>query len=1155
MGSEFVHLHLHSQYSLLDGAIRFDDLFSQAQAYGMKSLALTDHGNMFGAIEFYNGAIRHGIKPIVGCEIYIAPSSRFKKETGGLKDAAYHLILLAKDIEGYKNLCRLVTLAYLEGFYYRPRIDKELLERYNEGLIATSSCLKGEIPHQLSMGMEKEARAAAAWYKEVFTEGRFYLEVQDNGLEEQRKVNEGIFRLGKELGIKVVASNDCHYLRPEDALMHDVLLCIQTGKTLNDPKRMRFSSQQFHFRSPQEMAALFPPEPLKNTLEVAERCNLELRLGEYHLPHFSPPEQESLEQYLNKLAHEGLLRRLSSRTKKEDGRYKRRLEQELKVINAMGFAGYFLIVADFVNYAKRRGIPVGPGRGSAAGSLVAYALGITDIDPLEYDLIFERFLNPERVSLPDIDVDFCYEGRDEVIRYVTEKYGAERVAQIITFGKMQARAVVRDVGRVMEMPYKEVDAIAKLIPNTLNITLDQAMQMEPRLREIAERDERVGRLLHLARRLEGMVRHASTHAAGVVIANRPLTEYLPLYKGVGGEITTQYAMKDVERIGLVKFDFLGLKTLTIMKKATELIKKTRGVEVDLSHCPLKDKKTFQLLASGDTTGVFQLESQGMRELLRKLRPATFDDLIALVALYRPGPLGSGMIEEFIRRRHRRTEITYEHPTLKRILEDTYGVIVYQEQVMMIASRLAAFSLGEADILRRAMSKKDPLEMERLKERFLEGATKRGISKEKAERIFDQMAKFAEYGFNKSHSAAYAMIAYQTAYLKAHYPQEFMAALLTCDMDNSDKLMRYVAECRERGIDILPPDVNESLWPFTVEGGEPPRIRYGLGAIKNVGAQAAEAILEARERGPFRNIFDFFERVDLRRVNRRVVEALIKAGAFASTGARRSQLMILLEEALEWGQKKQRDRRERQGALFSHSATPPELPSMEEWSREQLLAAEKEAFGFYLTSHPLDGLQEEMRRITPFDSHSLLDLEGGKQVKVGGIVAGLKEIRTKKGERMALFSLEDLKGRVEVVVFPDLFQGTRPWLQGDLPIIVQGILEKDDEGRPRLRAQEIFPLDRAKVYTPEALPSGGEGPEGNRRVHFRLRTKGLNRELLLGLRQIIEENHGGHEALLHLLTQDGKEVVISLPTALSVEPTEGLKRAVEGLLGYPAVKIE
>ena len=1143
---EFVHLHLHSQYSLLDGAIRFEELFPLARSYGMKSLALTDHGNMFGAIEFYQGAIAYGIKPIIGCEMYVAPESRLDKEPGKFKDLSYHLVLLVKNQEGYANLIRLVSLAHLEGFYYKPRIDKELLEKYNKGLIALSGCIKGEIPGLLLEGKEEEATAVAGWYKEVFDEGRFYLEVQDIGLDEQKAANEGLVRISQALDLPLVATNDCHYLRREDAVAHDVLLCIQTGKTLKDPKRMKFSTDQFYLRPVEEMEQLFGhhPEALQNTLEIAERCNLELRFEEYHLPRFKPHTGESLDHYLDKTTQEGLERRFvyTSEAPERRERYVKRLHEELSIIKSTGFSGYFLIVADFINYAKKRGIPVGPGRGSAAGSLVAYSLGITDIDPLAYDLIFERFLNPERISPPDIDVDFCIEGRDDVIKYVTEKYGTENVAQIITFGKMQAKAVVRDVGRVLDIPYKEVDAIAKLIPNTLNITLDQALEQEPRLKERATHDEMVGKLLSLARSLEGMTRHASTHAAGVVISNRPLMEYVPLYRGGNGEVVTQYAMKDVGRVGLVKFDFLGLKTLTVLSKAAELIERSSGEKIALTHIPLDDQETFTLLGSGDTTGIFQLESSGMRDLLVKLRPETFSDLIALVALYRPGPLGSGMVDEFIKRRHKKSAVRYEIPAVKEILEDTYGVIVYQEQVMRIASTLAHFSLGDADILRRAMSKKDPAEMERLTEKFIEGTRRNGIQQKKAERIFEMMAKFAEYGFNKSHSAAYALIAYQTAYLKVHYPTEFMAALLTCDMDNTDKVMRYVAECREMGIEILPPDINESNWGFTVFGG---MIKYGLGAVKNVGFGAVEEILRHRTEGEqISSLFDFCESVDLRKVNRRVIESLIKAGAFDSTGARRSQLMLILEEALEQGQARQKERRGGQPALFeglTHPRGQPPLPDLEEWPESQLLSFEKEVLGFYLTSHPLIRYQEDIRKLTTADTETLGEMENGTHVNVGGLVAEVKEIQTKKGDQMAFLSLEDMRGRVEVIVFPDLYRSARPYLRLDVPVLIRGVLDNGEE-RLKIKASSLVPLDEAKR-------------EKISKVHFRLRTPGLSKEQLLQLREILEENKGACEPLLHFIVPHRSEVVMELPPELMVAPSDKMRRSVEGLFGDKTVEME
>jgi DNA polymerase-3 subunit alpha len=851
-----------------------------------------------------------------------------------------------------------------------------------------------------------------------------------------------------------------------------------------------------------------------------------------------------LDHYLEKTAQEGLDRRFgdTSEAPERRERYVKRLHEELSIIKSTGFSGYFLIVADFINYAKKREIPVGPGRGSAAGSLVAYCLGITDIDPLAYDLIFERFLNPERISPPDIDVDFCIEGRDDVIKYVTEKYGTENVAQIITFGKMQAKAVVRDVGRVLDIPYKEVDAIAKLIPNTLNITLDQALEQEPRLKELAARDAMIDKLLSLARSLEGMTRHASTHAAGVVISNRPLMEYVPLYRGGNGEVVTQYAMKDVGRVGLVKFDFLGLKTLTVLSKATELIERSRREEIALSRIPLDDHETFALLGSGDTTGIFQLESSGMRDLLVKLRPETFSDLIALVALYRPGPLGSGMVDEFIKRRHKKSTVRYEIPAVKEILEDTYGVIVYQEQVMRIASALAHFSLGDADILRRAMSKKDPAEMERLKEKFIGGARRNGIQQEKAERIFEMMAKFAEYGFNKSHSAAYALIAYQTAYLKVHYPTEFMAALLTCDMDNTDKVMRYVAECREKGIEILPPDINESNWGFTVFGGV---IRYGLGAVKNVGFGAVEEILRHRtEEEQISSLFDFCEWVDLRKVNRRVIESLIKAGAFDSTGARRSQLMLVLEEALEQGQARQKERRGGQPALFeglTHPRGQTPLPDLEEWPENQLLSFEKEVLGFYLTSHPLIRYQEDIRKLTTADTETLSEMANGTQVSVGGLVAEVKEIQTKKGDQMAFLSLEDMRGRVEVIVFPDLYRSARPYLRVDVPVLIRGVLDNGEE-RLKIKASSLVPLDEAKQ-------------EKISKVHVRLRTPGLSKEQLLQLREVLEENKGGCETLLHFIVPHRSEVIMELSPQLTVAPSEKMRKSVEGLFGEKTVELE
>ncbi|MBI3599482.1 MAG: DNA polymerase III subunit alpha, partial [Nitrospinae bacterium] len=897
--SDFVHLHLHTQYSLLDGAIRLEPLFKKAGEYKMPSLAITDHGNMFGAVDFYQTAKKYGIKPIIGCEVYVAPTSRLEKSSQeGISDSSYHLILLAKNITGYKNLVSLVSAGYLEGFYYRPRIDKELLSKHTEGLIALSSCMKGEIQRLLHKGQKDNAYKAASFYKDIMGERRFYLEIQDQNIPDQKDINRDMLDMAKKLSIPLAATNDCHYMDEKDAEAHEVLLCIQTGKTTDDPKRMRFTTNQFYFKSPQEMKLLFKeaPEAISNTVEIAERCNLDMRFDQIHLPHYDVPSDTTLDGYLRDMAIHGLEKRLKKSeelgVKSEELRkvYFDRLESELKMIKAMGYSGYFLIVWDFIDYARRKGIPVGPGRGSAAGSLVAYALRITDLDPIKYGLLFERFLNPERISMPDIDIDFCMERRDEVIDYVTEKYG--NVAQIITFGSMNAKAVIRDVGRAMAMPYSEADRIAKLIPNRLNITLDDAIKEEPRFKEMEKKDERVKRLLDIARILEGLPRHASTHAAGVVISPAPLTEFMPLYKANKGEITTQYPMEDIEKLGLLKMDFLGLRTLTVIRKTEELIRKRYESGFSIENIPLNDKDTYKLLSDARTFGVFQLESSGLRDILRKLKPEVFEDVIALVALYRPGPLGSGMVDDFIKRKHGTVPIKNIVPQLDDILKETYGVILYQEQVMRIAGVLGGFSMGAADTLRRAMSKKKPEEMAQQREKFVKGAVANGIPQDKADKIFDLMEHFAGYGFNKSHSAAYALVAYQTAYLKSHYPLEFMSSLLSSEMGNTDKVIQYIAECKDMGIQALPPDINESFSDFTVVYEEnvevgmkksgvgsresnpnpEPRtlplhkggIRFGLAAVKNVGGSAVEAILKVREiKGSFNSLMDFCESVDLR----------------------------------------------------------------------------------------------------------------------------------------------------------------------------------------------------------------------------------------------------------------------------------------------------
>ncbi len=1146
--ADFVHLHLHTQFSLLDGAIRLDDLFHQAQKYRLPALAVTDHGSMFGAIEFYQQAHSHGIKPILGCEVYVAPGSRFEKTTKGISEASFHLILLAQNHTGYRNLMKLVSAAYFEGFYYRPRVDKDLLRQHHEGLIALSACLQGEIPFYLSSGDRDRARAAAEELGAIFPDRRFYLELQENKIPEQKKVNAGLMEIARDLSLPLVATNDCHYLKKEDAQAHEILLCIQTGKTLRDADRLKFSTEEFFFRSAEEMEALFAycPEALRNTVEIAERCNLELKLNKLQFPQFQVPDGENLDSFLEKSAARGLeerLREMEQRPAAEE-RYGPRLRQELHMIQKMGFAGYFLIVSDFIRYAKQKGIPVGPGRGSGAGSLVAYSLGITEIDPLANGLLFERFLNPERVSPPDIDIDFCIEGREEVIQYVKNKYGADHVAQIITFGKMQARAVIRDVGRALDMPYGEVDRIAKMIPNTLNITLTDALDQEPRLKELARSNAQVQKLLTLAQSLEGLPRHASTHAAGVVIASTPLVEVVPLYRGQQNETVTQYPMKDVEKIGLIKFDFLGLKTLTMIADVIKRVFLARGEKLEMGKIPLEDRLTYERLCSGDTSGVFQLESSGMRDLVVRLLPERFEDLVALLALYRPGPLKSGMVDDFIKRKLGKVAIEYEIPELKKILEETYGVIVYQEQVMQIATLLANFSLADADILRRAMGKKNSDEMARQKKQFLEGAQRNRISAKKAEKLFDLMAKFAEYGFNKSHSAAYAMIAFQTAYLKAHFPVEFMAALMSSEMGNADKILRYLSECRDKGMEVLPPDVNESQQDFA--GGEG-KIRFGLAAVKNVGLAAIQSILSAREeKGNFTSLSDFCLKVDLRKVNKRVIESLIKCGAFDSIGPSRSQLLAGLEEAMEWSQGMERERSNPQIILFG-GAQPgkgrpePALPVVPEWPESQRLTFEKETLGFYLTGHPLTRYADALSRLTTTHTQQIREISDGEEIVIGGVVNALKEITTKKGDRMAFLTLEDLYGVAEVIIFSELYKKSALLLKSEEPVFIKGRVDAGDENA-KVVANEILPFEQAvnKLTTT---------------IHLRLRSEGLNREDLMAIREIFADCRGPCPAYLHLLLPDRREAVITLGDEWKLNSSDQLVQRMRDLLGYEAVSFQ
>ena len=927
MHSSYVPLHLHTEYSLLDGGIRIDDLISKAKKYNLAALTITDHGNLFGAIDFYNRVSKAGLKPIIGCEVYIAPQSRFHKGSNGAHEASFHLILLCRDLDGYRNLCRLVSSAYIEGFYYKPRIDKDILEQYSGGLIGLSSCMKGEVPYYLASGNIDKAREAALEYRRILGAENFYLEIQANEMPEQEVLNRQIIELSKDLHIPVVATNDTHYLLKDDSRAHDVLLCIQTGKTLNDSDRMKLSTQAFYFKSPEEMIEDFRdfPEAIENTRAVAERCNLDFRFDEFRLPKYQLPEGSSVDDYVKKIAEKGLSEKLKGDVSEE---YAERLTMELNMIKKMGFSSYFLIVWDFIHFAKGTGIPVGPGRGSAAGSLAAYGLDITDIDPIKYGLLFERFLNPERVSMPDIDVDFCMDRRSEVIEYVTEKYGKDHVAQIITFGTMQARAVIRDVGRAMNIPYAEVDKVAKLIPMVLKITLKSALEMEPKLRELYESRPEIKELIDVGQRLEGISRHASTHAAGIVISPDPLTDFLPLYKAPNDEaIVTQFDMDAIKKLGLLKFDFLGLKTLTVIDKAEKIINVSSNEKEHLnkqlfsiSDIPLDDKETFNLLCDARTAGVFQLESAGMKDLLKRMKPGVFEDMIALVALYRPGPLGSGMVDEFIKGKHAEEAgeakamgslAKLKLPLLDEILKETHGIILYQEQVMSIAHKMANFSLAQADILRKAMGGKNPDEMEKMKNIFIQGLKVNKVSEKKAETLYNLILQFAQYGFNKSHSAAYALIAYQTAFLKAHYPVEFMAASLSADMDNTPKVVTFINECRDMGIEVLPPDINKSSREFNVSGNS---IRFGLEAVKGVGSSAIDAILEARGEGDVYAFSDFCSRADTRRVNKKVIESLIKSGALDSMG-KRAQLMTALPEVMETAARVQKDRSSGQESML------------------------------------------------------------------------------------------------------------------------------------------------------------------------------------------------------------------------------------------------
>ena len=1070
----FIHLHCHTDYSLLDGACEIGQLMDVVVEQKMPAVAMTDHGNLFGGVEFYNKALQKGVQPIIGCEVYVSQQGR---KTRSDTDRYNHLVLLCENQEGYKNLINLVSTAYLEGFYYKPRIDKDLLSRHSKGLIAMSACLRGDVNESLMADRYEDARKLAFEYTDLFGKGNFFLEIQDHGLDKDKLVIPPLVRMSRDSGIPLIATNDSHYLRKDDARAHEILLCIQMGKTMSDPTRMSWEHPEFYLKTKAEMLALFGemPEAVDQPFEVAQRCHVKLEQLKAPFPRFDVPEDHSTDTYFEYVARQGFEgRRARLETMLAQGRlkhhledYAERLDREIRMIQQMKFSGYFLIVWDFIRFSKQMGIPVGPGRGSAAGSLVSFAMGITDIDPLQYGLLFERFLNPERISMPDIDIDFCTRRRGEVIQYVTEKYGREQVAQIITFGTMGAKAAIKDVGRALDVKYADVERLTKLVPATLNIKLKDAIEQEPGFTEAANKDPQVKDILETARRLEGLARNASVHAAGVVISPLPLKELVPLYRTNKEEIVTQYDMSGLEKLGLLKMDFLGLTTLTIVFDALALILKHRGVTLDLSEMPLDDPKAFEIFAKGYTSGVFQFESSGMRDILRRSQPSRIEDLCALNALYRPGPIQGGMVDDFIARKHGKKEVVYDLPELKPLLEETYGVIVYQEQVMQISNVLAGYSLGDADLLRRAMGKKKAEEMAKQRVRFLEGARAKGHPQKKVEKIFDLMEQFAGYGFNKSHSAAYAYLAYVTGYLKAHFPIEFMSALLTSETGNTAKVVKYINECREMNIRVLPPDVNSSDWTFTPDGDA---IRFGLGPIKNLGQNAVVAIQAARARvGRFRSIYQFCEEVDLTAINRRMIESLTRAGAMDSLDGTRSQLMAVVDAAMEHGQRKWKDQLSGQGGLFGELSVEEEtvgetLPNVPDWTPMEKLSGEKEMLGFYVTGHPLEEHLDKVSELATYDSESIEEakLARGAEVAVCGILTGIVRKRNKEGKLWATMQLEDRKGHLETMLFASQYEKNLQFLVEDKAVLMRATVLPEEGGPPRLSAQDIIPLELARV---------------------------------------------------------------------------------------------
>jgi len=1147
---EFTHLHVHTEYSLLDGSCKIKELVARAKELGMDSMAITDHGAMYGVIDFYRAAKEIGIKPIIGCEVYVAPGSRFDKEPGAGEDRYYHLVLLAENDLGYHNLMKLVSRGFIEGFYYKPRVDYEVLQQFHEGLICLSACLAGEVQRNLARGFYEEGKRAALRYEKIFGKGNFFLELQDHGIPNQKIVNQQLIKLSRELSIDLVATNDIHYTLASDMEAHDILLCIQTGKKVSDENRMRYEGGQYYCKSPEEMAALFPyaPEAIENTAKIAKRCNVEIEFGVTKLPRFDVPEGFSAWEYLNKLCKEGLERLYPNHGQD----LLDRLEYELSIIQKMGYVDYFLIVWDFIHFARENGIAVGPGRGSAAGSMVSYTLGITSIDPIRYNLLFERFLNPERVSMPDIDVDFCFERRQEVIDYVVRKYGKEQVAQIVTFGTLAAKGVIRDVGRVLDMPYAQCAAIAKMIPNELNITLDKALKENPDMARAYEEQEDVHYLIDMCRRLEGLPRHTSMHAAGVVISQKAVDEYVPLSRASDGSITTQYVMTTLEELGLLKMDFLGLRTLTVIQDAVRLIQKSTGVEIEIEKIDYDDKAVLAAIGTGKTDGVFQLESSGMKNFIKELKPSSLEDIIAGISLYRPGPMD--FIPKYLKGKNNPASITYDCPQLEPILKPTYGCIVYQEQVMQIVRDLAGYTLGRSDLLRRAMSKKKASVMEKERKNFVygneeehvPGCIKNGIEEATANKIYDEMIDFAKYAFNKSHAAAYAVVAYQTAYLKYYYPVEFMAALMTSVIENSNKVSEYIYTCRQMNIPILAPDVNESETAFSVSGG---RIRYGMSAVKSVGKSVVEEIVRERERGGnFISLSDFLNRMNGKDVNKRTVENLIKAGAFDSLEGTRKQKVSVYATMMDSIAQEKKQTIEGQMSLFDLISDEDRkyyeirFPDCGEYEKGTKLRFEKEVLGFYISGHPLEEDEEKWKKnITAKTTDFIMDEEtkeagvwDGQKVWIGGMITAKSVKTTKTNKRMAFITLEDLTGIVEVLIFPNDFEKNKGYLKEEEKVFIQGRVSMTEEGQGKLICERIVPFS-----------------EVPRELWIQFRNKDEYLRLNQNLLSLLSDSDGTDQVIIYLADEKAKKV---LPPNYSVEANSTLLSKLYPKFGEKNVKV-